>query len=267
MNKLVKSSLRPVYTYITDYKIRELYRLERLLKKQKRYHKIENFKFLDYNFDIPDFASFVGQYREIFVHEIFKFNSTNVPPVIVDCGSNIGMSLLYFSKLHPNARIIGIEADKKIAEICKTNIVKNKIANITLIEKAAWINTYGIMFSSDGADGGTIFSEENSVKIETIRLKDLLEKEMKIDFLKIDIEGAEYEVLNDCRNSLSHVDKIFIETHSFNNKPQNLSLVFDILESNGFRYYIDNEARRTIPFINNGKEKVMDLQMTIFGYK
>ena len=47
--------------------------------------------------------------------------------------------------------------------------------------------------------------------------------------LKIDIEGAEFEVLDDCKNHLNNIENIFIEYHSSNKKPQQLH---DILENN-----------------------------------
>ena len=85
--------------------------------------------------------------------------------------------------------------------------------------------------------------------------------------LKIDIEGAEYEVLKDCSSELFRVKKIFIEYHSWNNSEQRLSEILAILEENKFRYYIEDIGKRKHPFIENGKDLKMDLQLNIFGYK
>jgi tRNA1(Val) A37 N6-methylase TrmN6 len=49
--------------------------------------------------------------------EIYNFKPSKEKPTIIDCGSNIGTSLLYFSKHYLAAKIIGFEADDEIAEI------------------------------------------------------------------------------------------------------------------------------------------------------
>lgn len=62
----------------------------------------------------------------------------------------------------------------------------------------------------------------------------------KVSFLKLDIEGAEYEVLHECRELLGNVQNIFVEYHSFADKKQELSGILKILENAGFRYYIEH---------------------------
>ena len=50
-------------------------------------------------------------FREIFVGGIYMFECNTDRPIIVDCGSDIGMSILFFKRLYPKARIIGFEPD------------------------------------------------------------------------------------------------------------------------------------------------------------
>ena len=94
-----------------------------------------------------------------------------------------------------------------------------------------------------------------------------MQKEEIVDLLKIDIEGAEYEVLKDCEDTLDNVENIFIEYHSWNNSPQKLSEILAILEKNNFRYYISSICGRSHPFINTGLDQNMDLQLNIFGVR
>src|SRR5688572_17057445 len=49
---------------------------------------------------------FLHSVDEIFVEEVYKFKAESDHPVILDCGANIGLSLVYFKKLYPNAHII-----------------------------------------------------------------------------------------------------------------------------------------------------------------
>jgi FkbM family methyltransferase len=217
----------------------------------------------------PDTLSFIWQYKEIFADENYKFQTNSLNPVIYDCGANIGTSCLYFSKSYSKSKIKAFEADPNIAKILKGNLEKNNCADIEVIDKAVWINNDGIELSLEGADGASIYSKVNVTKVPSVRLKDLIEEENKIDMLKIDIEGAEYEVLKDCQNSLSNVENIFIEYHSFSNSNQNLSEILSILEKNNFRYFIKPVNDREIPFINrtNKSNPAMDLQLNIYAYK
>jgi FkbM family methyltransferase len=218
---------------------------------------------------IADTLSFIWQYKEIFADENYKFKSNSLNPVIYDCGANVGMSSLFFSVKYPTAKIKAFEADPNIAKILKENLEKNNCVDIEVIDKAVWINNNGIEISLEGADGSSIYSKNNVTEVPSIRLKDLIENEKKIDMLKIDIEGAEHEVLKDCENSLSNVENIFIEYHSFSNSNQNLSEILQILEANNFRYFIKPVNDREIPFINrtNKSNPAMDLQLNIYAYK
>jgi len=235
----------------------------------KSRHQTEKVNFLSYKITVPDCLSFIWQFKEIFTDESYKFKSDNLTPVIYDCGANIGISCLFFKSIFPKARIKAFEADPKIAEILSKNLNENNIKDIELFPAAVWINNNGIEFGLEGADASSIYSNKNKVKVNSVRLKELIETEQQIDMLKIDIEGAETEVLKDCKSSLGNVKNIFIEYHSFINKQQTLDEILQILNSSGFRYFIKQEADRKRPFLNriNKNNPEMDLQINIFGYR
>lgn len=234
---------------------------------RKRFVHADNIRFLGNKFDVPDIPSFLGQCRELFVDEIYRFNSDTDNPVIFDCGANIGASCIYFKRLYPMAAIKAFEPDVGIANYLKKNILQNGLHGVEVIESAVWIHNEGIEFSSEGADGGSIQGSKDLQKVTTIRLKDYLEREKSIDMLKIDIEGAEYDVLEDCQDSLGKVKNIFVEYHSWNNSRQNLSKLLMILEKNSFRYFINGLRNRKHPFVNKGLDQNMDLQLNIFGVR
>ncbi len=267
MRSLLKDTVRPIYRFIKDKNRREFYRLYDKWGRYKRFSEVKNVNFSDYIFDIPDMPSFIWQFKEIFVDELYRFETDSKEPVIYDCGANIGMSCLYFKKLYPNARIRAFEADPKLAEVLKKNLSKNGIADIEIIDKAVWIDENGIEFSSEGADGGSIYGSGNRIEMKSIRLKNYLENEDKVDMLKIDIEGAEYDVLKDCEESLENVQNIFVEYHSWNGSEQRLSEILKVFEKNRFRYYIEGLTKRKYPFVNRGENENMDLQLNIFGVK
>lgn len=264
MINLFKDMLRPLYYYITRRSVRSLSNLLGKRSNYERYERVNNVKFLNFIFDVPDFPSFTEQFKELFVDESYKFTSQSSSPIIIDCGANIGTSCLYFKTLYPQSKVTAFEADEKIAKILTSNLNNNNINDVKIISSAVWINNDGIEFSCEGADGGSIQGNGARKKVNSIRLKEVLNQIGRVDLLKIDIEGAEYEVIKDCQSALGNVENIFIEYHSWNNSPQRLSEILVILEQNNFRYYINGVCNRIQPFINKGEGGDMDLQLNIF---
>jgi hypothetical protein len=76
-------------------------------------------------------------------------------------------------------------------------------------------------------------SYENSIKVPSMSLDDLIYMFGSIDLLKMDIEGSEYEVLSNC-NSLSQVNFIVAELHPINNYEAKLKKILTSLKNTGF---------------------------------
>lgn len=244
---------------------REYERLLSLYDNVPRYTKT-NISFNKLNLTIPDFASVICQIKSILLEKIYFFDSMENNKVIIDCGANIGLSVIYFKTLYPEAQVIAFEADPKIFSYLEQNMANNKI-DAEIINKAIWTDNNGVSFLQDGADAGRIENTTTSAKIPSIRLRDILTQYKKITMLKIDIEGAEYEILKDCKNSLTHVDNLFLEYHSFYKEDQRLDEILKIIKENGFRYYMNTINRRVTPFIKKETGDEMDLQIEIFCYK
>src|ERR1022692_4839219 len=112
--------------YILSTNYRELSRIRQL----PRYIPFETY-LLGNSLKGVDSASFIFSYDEIFKNEIYKFISKSDCPIIVDCGSNIGLSLIYFKQLYPNSSIIAFEPDPKIFQAMTSNIKSFGLNNIT----------------------------------------------------------------------------------------------------------------------------------------
>ncbi len=216
---------------------------------------------------IPDFASFRSASNEIFNREIYKFRTETEKPYIIDCGANIGLSIIYFKKTYPNAEIIGLEPDKEIFKLLKSNVNSFGYNDVRLLEKAVWDKESEEDFFSEGADGGRLSKKEESkkfIRVGTVRLRKYLEK--PVDFLKIDIEGAEVAVIRDCADLLPKVKNLFVEYHSFCNDEQELDILLNILNKAGFRYYIRNGGVLSQnPFFEKRDYAGMDMQLNIFA--
>ena len=215
MKLLFKILFKGIYHYLTKPNQRKFIWLVFRYGDIKR-HVRKTIKFNNFKAIVPDCLSFLWQYKEIFVDESYKFSSNSAKPLIIDCGANIGISVFYFKHLFPNADILAFESNYKISELLKENIITNQLSNVQVINKAVWINDDGIEMTSDLADNSSVFGVGEKDNVPSIRLRTVLQNEKrKIDLLKIDIEGAEIEVIKDCADNLDKVCNIFIEYHSF----------------------------------------------------
>lgn len=240
------------------------------LKSSVRYQKLE-VPLLGKKFLVADGMSFYYNYKEIFESEIYKFISKSSNPLIIDCGCNYGTSILYFKSIYPKAEIVGFEPDPYIFNIAKKNMAQYDLENVTLINKGLWKEVSTLAFYSERADGGRLDfiggnPEHEKLLVETTILSKFL-NDRKVDFLKIDIEGAELEVLLECEKYLENVSNLFVEYHSFIYKEQKLNELLSILTRNKFRYQINTISESKTPFINKSLGRDMDLQLNIFAFK
>jgi FkbM family methyltransferase len=238
-----------------------------VLKKKKRFTKglIELSKFKLY---YVDSASLTNQYTEIVNNNIYAFSKNTDPKYIIDCGANIGLSTLYFNNNYPNSEIIAFEPSPAVFDILKKNTVGLK--NIKCIQSAIWNKEGLIRLNSINSDASSItqnINDSTNVEVKTERLKKYLNKQ--VDFLKIDIEGAEYEVLIDIKDELKQVKNIFIEYHCSDLTNRKLNHIMEILTESDFKYYIKPESAPTSPFENKNKKKNGSYyyQINIFGFK
>lgn len=265
MRLFLEIIFRNFYYFLTDSSTRTFYLLSLRLGGLPRFVK-KTIKVEGFNIKLADPLSFIYQYREIFVDRSYSFKTSKSNPTIIDCGSNIGLAAIYYKSIYPNANVVCIEADPEIAKICIDNISNNQLKNIEVLPKAAWTHNDGVSFSSDGADGGTIDNNSTN-KIESIDLKQFLESFESIDFLKIDIEGAEKIVVPHCNDAFKNISNVFLEYHTNYNEQQNLGEILMQFQSLGFKYFIKNENKRKSPFVNRNIDKNFDMQLNIFFYK
>ncbi len=268
MTLFFKLLFKELYHLVRDARHREFLRLAFQYGDAPRYQARE-VRFLNYRLQVPDCLSFIWQFKEIFAEESYFFQFGGPSPVIYDCGANVGLSCLYFKSHYPQARITAFEADPGVAALLTENLRQNGFSDIEVVAKAVWKENTTVAFAREGADGGSVVSGSPSAEIPAVRLRDYLGKAGRIDLLKMDIEGAEVAVLEDCRGSLGNVQHLFVEYHSYTGQPQRLDVLLRVLTESGFRYFVRSEADRARPFVNraNPGTPYMDLQLNIFAYR
>lgn len=241
----------------------------KILKHQNN-HTLKKIRISNFDFYYIRAYEFLHTYKDIFGKEIYKFDTANTEPVIIDCGSNIGQSILYFKLLYPRSRIIGFEPDSQNFQILEKNMVSNGFKDVQMENAAVWIKNGEISFTNAGSEASHIIEEksENKAQVRCVRLVEILSDYDQIDFLKIDIEGAEYEVLKDCTPYLSRINNIFLEYHGYSNETKKISNIFRILTEKGFSTYVENAANNLKhPFINKTLNNFYDVQLNIYCYR
>lgn len=250
-------------------KLNLYYPYELLRLKMFPRYTLTTTKLLDKKLFVPDSASFLSMYNEIFKKGTYKFNTFSNNPYIIDCGANIGLSIIYFKTIYPDADVIAFEPDKQIFSILTKNVQSFKLNKVRLVSKAIWSKKTTLNFQAEGADAGRIITtttREDTKRIHTDCLIDYLNKPVAL--LKIDIEGAELEALESCKNKLHFVENLFIEYHSFVNQKQKLDKIIQILLDQNFKLYINSPGFSSAqPFISRNIYRGMDMQLNIYAYR
>ncbi len=220
-------------------------------------------------FKFHDGLSFVVTYKEIFEREIYRFNQSGDARTILDCGANIGLSVLYFAVNYSHHNILAFEPDPDIFRLLDENVRSFNLRNVKLFNKAVWERDEVLTFYTDGGMGGrvlNVYANQESRSVEAVRLMDFLTED--VDFLKIDIEGAEDRVLKSCLGSLRLAKHIFFEYHNDIAKKQTLHELLHLAQSEGFHYYIKESGTRQRPFVDDELIcDTYDMAINVFCYR
>ncbi len=156
------------------------------------------------HFSISDPATALQVFDEIFVVEDYKMRESRESQVVFDVGANIGLFSLYAHMKQPNSRIFTIEANPGTFQILKKNIIENSLQTTVQIFNLALSAEIGKIsfFSSPVSGWSSIFNlrgaqDGQQCAVDSINLSAFCKREgvQKIDFLKMDIEGAEYDAI------------------------------------------------------------------------
>lgn len=186
--------------------------------------------------------------KEIFVDKEYRFTSRKKRPFIIDCGSHIGFSILYFKSIYPKAEILGFEPNSENFEILQRNLTVNKLKDVKVIN-AALSNKNGkdlLRISFEEKEPWTwadtiinnIWGDEDDnkkIEVKTVRLSKYLNK--PVDLLKVDIEGSEQKVLEEIKNKLYFIEQIIMEFHGTptNKDINNYEVIKKLLKDNSFK--------------------------------
>ena len=199
--------------------------LKNLIKDERASDVCVDMRFLGSHLSMRIDDSDIRVFKQIFVDN--EYDSLNLPETantIVDLGANIGLSALFFLKKYPNAHIIAVEPDTVNFEFMKRNL-EDYSNHVALLQAAIWPSDGVVSFvEHDESNEGLgawgyrteTLTEGAEASVSAISIPTLMNQFSMdfIDILKVDIEGAEYELFEkDYESWLDKVGLIIIETH------------------------------------------------------
>lgn len=202
---------------------------------------------------VVDRENFAVSYRDIVERRIYDFTAARPDPRIVDGGGNIGLAVLRWKQLYPAARVVTFEPDPPVHACLAANV--GHLPGVEVV-RAALSGRAGasLPFDCDGKYGSTLVVGGGPpppgwtrVEVPCRRLRDALDQ--PTDLLKLNIEGAEWEVLDDARARLGDVREVIIEYHHLPGLPRTLHLILGLLHEAGFEYLVNDLDEATNPAV------------------
>lgn len=150
----------------------------------------------------------------------FEYFDLKENEIVVDAGANIGLfTVLAAKKLNNTGKVIAIEPDYDNYNILIENIKINNLTNVEVVKKGLWSKKKQLQFNIGVRPGEhSLFENEQmsgkNIIIECDTLDNILEELniKQLDFMKMDIEGAEIEALKGCSTILDiYKPKLVIE--------------------------------------------------------
>lgn len=155
-------------------------------------------------------------YDQIFIDGEHKIDWDIDPKLIIDAGANIGIATAYFATKYPDATIYAIEPSGDNFELLTVNT--KRFTNVRRLQAAVWATESGSLeIANPDAESWAYKVKAGNGDIRGVTLPGILRESgaERIDVLKLDVEGAEVELLDadNCDEWLSKCRILLIELH------------------------------------------------------
>lgn len=135
------------------------------------------------------------------------------PRVVWDLGSNIGLTLARYACLYPEAEIHGVELNPESAELARRN-TRRYGPRVSVLTGAVWVENGELTYRVEqGSESSAAVTPGARARAPSYSLDSLITG--PVDFVKMDIEGAEREVLKRNTDWTRYVKSIYVEFHNY----------------------------------------------------
>lgn len=207
--------------------------------------------FRDLSIHYPNQEEFDTLKEEIFKQNSYYVEFASSTPTIIDAGSHIGMSALYFHKMYPKATLTCIEPNPFNLNYLDQNLQENQIT-ATVIPKALvgkrerrtqiplYTHPKWSLFSSLHEGGWTGEDAWQQTTVETLQLSTLITG--AVDLVKLDIEGSETDVVEELIGKFKLIAHLMIEFHETPSRPKDK--ILRILNGNYPQVTVQKDPRK-----------------------
>jgi FkbM family methyltransferase len=157
-------------------------------------------------------------YKQVMIDQEYEHDLGAAPKVIIDAGAHIGLASIWFASRYPDALVVAIEPERSNFELLTINTAGYE--NVRVLQAALWVSdssvdlhdpgwgTWGFRIGEGSNDGDARVVQ--AVTVEGVMRRFNLDH---VDLLKLDVEGAEIEILSDCSTWIDRIDCIVAELH------------------------------------------------------
>jgi FkbM family methyltransferase len=186
-------------------------------------------------------------YKEIFLDECYRWWRNTPLRSVVDLGGNIGLAALYFRTRYPESRVITVEANPEAARRLRGTTRHDP--NI-VVEEAAVAPSEGEvrMWIDQGSDAklnssltGRDADKSDNFRTEMVKAKTLDSiVPDRVDFMKVDIEGMEYQILTAPCVHPDRIGAMVVEFHDLHKQRAQFESVRRELLRRGYHYLTED---------------------------
>ena len=238
--------------------------------EQPFFHKFVNIPTVSLSNTLP----YRFNYIEFFVEKVYGKWIDKPHKTVVDVGANAGVFTEYMLRNEFAKNVVAVECDSKALNDLRRNFKNNPL--VTLIPKALSPSNEPITFYEFSQNPlvsttlaphliqnhGSGLTSDRTTTVETVTLADIISAHGEIDLLKMDIEGAEYDIILRAEDSVfSQINSLFIECHFFVKETykENYKAMVRKLESLG--YIVEEDKPNQI------EEVTTRFSESIYAYK
>lgn len=256
LNKMskIKTSIK-IVKLLRNYPLWFMNRFGFINKKSISVYKLRNgVKYRLWSYDVHTI-------NHIWNYDVYRKNIIKKGNIIFDIGANVGLYSVLSSRLVGDfGKVFSFEPSPDSFQLLKENIKLNNLKNVIAINKGVSNRKHTKKLFVYPADPkqNSFFKKskmKNFIKVNCITLKEIIEKNKikSIDVLKMDCEGAEYEILfSSSDNVIKKIKRVVMEVH--NEKGHSINDLKIFLEKKGFKVEMGNsygDGIRMLYAVNN----------------
>ncbi len=159
----------------------------------------------------------IGTFYQVVIRDQGSLIVPGVPKFIIDAGANIGLTSILLASRYPSAQVVALEVDTGNFSVLMENA--RPYRNLCCLRKALWCTSGYVRIRDSTVEPNAyqvvLASSHEPGAIEATTVADLLLQfeVAQADLVKVDIEGAEIEVMSTASSWLPSVRMLAIETH------------------------------------------------------